>query len=497
MTAYHQLERRFTRIAAVADAIGILNWDCQTMMPAGAAPGRVEQTATLHGLLHELQTDPRLEDLLSQAEAEHAGPDPWQRANLREMRRSWLHAAAVPAELVEASSRASSECEMVWRSARAASDFALLRPSLEIVLERQREVGAAKATLLGGSPYEALLDAYEPGGRTAVIDALFDQVAGFLPELIERALEHQDSLPDPEPIPGPFPLEAQRTLGEHLMRAAGFDFERGRLDVSLHPFCGGATGDTRITTRYAQEEFLSALFGVVHETGHALYEQGRPEHWLFQPVGTARSMSIHESQSLLVEMQAARCRPFITYLAPLAQQTFGGEGACWSADNLLRHVTQVKRSFIRTEADEITYPAHVILRYRLEKAMVGGELAVADLPEAWAQGMRALLGITPPDDRRGCLQDIHWPGGGWGYFPTYTLGAMTAAQMFDAACRDDAELLPALGRGEFGPLVAWLRRQVHGHASLLTTEDLIESATGQPLNVAIYRRHLERRYLER
>lgn len=494
-TAYQELESRFTRLSMINDALGILDWDSQTMMPAGAADGRAAQIATLRVLAHELLTDSRLADTLAEAESLPA-LSPWQRANLREMHHTWVHANAVPAELVEASSRAASACEMIWRTARPASDYRSLLPALTEVLELQREIGAAKAATLDCSPYEALLDAYEPGARTARLDSLFDDLAVFLPDFLPRVLERQATLPVPRSIDGRFPVSVQRTLGERLMRVAGFDSNRGRLDVSLHPFCGGATNDVRLTTRYDDADFTVSLMAVLHETGHALYEQGRPAAWLSQPVGAARGMAIHESQSLIIEMQAARSRPFLEFLAPLVRQTFGRDGPAWQADNLWRHYTRVQPGYIRVDADEVTYPAHIILRYRLERAMVSGDLAPADLPAAWNDGFRDLLGLTPPDDRRGCLQDIHWPSGGWGYFPTYTLGAVIAAQLFDAACRADPGILQGLGRGDFVPLIGWLRTHIHTQGSLLATDDLLTAATGRPLDAAIYRRHLERRYLD-
>ena len=494
-SAYGDLERRFARLAAVGDALGILGWDSQTMMPPGAAAGRAAQTATLSVLAHDMLTDPALGDLFAAADAE-PGLNPWQRANVREMRQSWQHATAVPAALVEASSRAASACEMIWRTARAANDFAALLPSLTEVLALQREIGAAKAAALGCTCYEALLDAYEPGARTPAIDRLFDRLAAALPGLLARVLERQAVRPQPLPLPGPFPVEAQKALGEKLMRAVGFDFSRGRLDVSLHPFCGGANNDVRLTTRYDEADFTRSLMGVLHESGHALYEQGRPAEWLAQPVGAARGMGFHESQSLIIEMQAARSRPFLEFLAPLVRVAFDGAGPAWTADNLHRLYTRVEPGLIRVYADEVTYPAHVILRYRLEKAMIAGDLLPADLPGAWAEGMGTLLGLVPADDSDGCMQDIHWPSGGWGYFPTYTLGAATAAQLFDAACRADPDIRPGLARGDFAPLVGWLRPHVHARGSLLSSEELLIEATGRPLDAGIYLAHLERRYLD-
>jgi carboxypeptidase Taq len=408
------------------------------------------------------------------------------------MHRRWLHATAVPPDLIEALTKTCSACEMVWRKARPANDFATAKPYLQKVLELVREAGAAKAAKLGKSTYEALLDEFEPGGSAAEIDRLFDDLAAILPALVEGALARQRP---PLPLQGPFPVEAQRRAGTELMQRLGFEFDHGRLDVSLHPFCGGTPDDVRITTRYDEANFTRALMGVLHETGHAMYERGLPSAWRRQPVGEARGMSVHESQSLLVEMQACRSREFLEFAAPLLRAAFNGKGPEWEAENLYRLYTRVERSFIRVDADEVTYPAHVILRYRLEKAMVAGDLGLDDLPAAWNAGMRELIGVAPPTDREGCLQDIHWYDGAWGYFPTYTLGAMTAAQLFAAATHADAAILPGIAKGDFAPLFAWLRAHVHGKGSLLTTHELLQEATGSVLDATVYENHLRRRYL--
>jgi carboxypeptidase Taq len=493
-TPYRTLESRFRRLGTLQEASAILQWDSATVMPDGAGAARAEQLATLKVVCHEILTDPALEDLFAGAAAQN-DLDGWQRANLREMQRQWVHATAVPADLVEAFSKACSACEMRWRQARPAADFAAVLPELRRVLGHVREIAAAKAAKLGKSPYEALLDQYEPDGSTAVIDALFADVARFLPGLIGSALARQSALPAPVPPAGPFPVEAQRVAGVKLMERLGFDFAHGRLDVSLHPFCGGTPDDVRITTRYDEADFGRALMGVLHETGHALYERGLPLAWRRQPVGNARGMSLHESQSLLIEMQACRSREFMEFAAPLLRDTFGGQGPAWDADNLYRLNTRVQRSLIRVDADEVTYPAHVVLRYRLERALVGGELALEDLPEAWNAGMLELVGIAPANDREGCLQDIHWYDGAWGYFPTYTLGAMTAAQLFDTAKRADPAILPGIGRGDFAPLLAWLRENVHQKASRYGTAEIVTQATGRPLDAATYEQHLRARYL--
>ena len=491
MKAYADLEQRFRRIGAVSGALAVLDWDRSAMMPDGGATARAEQIATLGVMRHELLVDPAMGDLLQAARPEGE----WQQANLREMRRVWEHATALPADLVDARARATSACEMVWRKARADNDFKSFLPSFIEVLRLTNDVAAAKANAFDLSPYDALVEEYEPGGRAARFDEIFADLAGFLPGFLAEALEHQARQPAPLPLPGPFPVAAQRELGLRFMAALGFDFHHGRLDVSLHPFTGGVPEDVRITTRYREDDFSGALMGVLHETGHALYELGLPRDWAGQPVGEARGMVMHESQSLLVEMQACRGHEFIAYAAPLLRAAFGGEGPAWDEGNIARLYTRVRPGLIRVDADEVCYPAHVILRYRLERALLKGDLAPADLPGAWADGMRELLGVTVPSDRDGCLQDIHWPTGSFGYFPTYTLGALSAAQLFAAARAAVPDLLPGIARGDFRPLLTWLRANVHSFGSRFTTDEMLRQATGAPLGTAAFKAHLKARYL--
>ena len=491
MQAYQALSGLFGRLRALGDAAGILGWDAQTIMPAGSAEGRAEQLAVLRGLRHDLLVQSSTADRLAEADGESLGG--WERANLREMRRAHAHAIAVPGDLVVAESKATSRAEMAWRTARAASDFALLAPHLADVLAIQREIGAAKGAALGLAPYDALLDQFDPGLRLATIEPLFARLRSEIPALIAAARERQAG-EAVAPVIGPFATAAQKALGETMMRTIGFDFDRGRLDTSLHPFCGGATGDVRITTRYHEGDFTRSLMGVLHETGHALYEQGRPAAWTAQPVGEARGMVMHESQSLLIEMQACRTREFLDFLAPRLAEAFGRDDPAFAPGNLHRLYTRVEPGLIRVDADEVTYPAHILLRTDLERAMIDGSLAVADLPGAFDEGMRELLGVTVPDDARGCLQDIHWPSGAFGYFPTYTLGAVAAAQLFAAACAAEPAILPGLARGDFATLVGWLRREVHEKGSLLSTDELLTEATGAPLGLEAYLAHLRRRY---
>jgi carboxypeptidase Taq len=496
MNPYRDLETRFGRLGAVEEAIAVLHWDAATMMPPGGAAARAEQLVALRVVAHRLLTAPEMPGLLDAADAEAAGLDDWRRANLREMRRRWNHAAAVPEDLVAALSQACSHLETAWRAARPANDFAAALPGLEQVLRLTREMADAKAGRLGLSPYDALLDQYQPGVATAAIDRLFDELAGFLPELLDAALARQEAKPPSAPPPGPFPVAAQRRAALMLMQRIGFDFAHGRLDESAHPFCGGTPDDVRLTTRYDEADFLKSLMGTLHETGHALYKRGLPAEWRRQPVGMARGMAVHESQSLFLEMQVCRSLPFARFAAPLLGEVFGGDPAWWDPDSFHRRQIAVRPGPIRVDADEITYPAHVILRYRLERAMIAGDLAPRDLPGAFAEWLHDLIGVTPPSDRDGTLQDIHWYDGAWGYVPTYTLGALIGAQLFAAAEAALPGLATQIERGEFAPLLSWLRERIHCRGSLLHMDELIEAATGAPLGTAAFLRHLRRRYLD-
>ena len=494
-TPYQQLERRFARLGALHEAMSVLNWDHSAIMPVGGAEARQTQLSTLEVVCHELLTDPRLGDTFPEAEAQN-DLDLWQRANLVEMRRDWLHATAVPAELVEARVKASLSCEMIWREARPANDYARVKPALQKLLDLTRETAQVKAAALGKTPYDSLLDEYEPDGSAEEIDGLFAELSRFLPGTIAAILERQASRPAPLMPEGPFPIDRQKEVGLKLMQAIGFDFTHGRLDISVHPFCGGTPDDVRITTRYFENDFGKAMMAVLHETGHALYELGLPQDWRRQPVGKARSMSLHESQSLLTEMQACRSREYLEFAAPILRDAFGGSGPAWEPENLYRLNTRVSRSLIRVDADEATYPAHVILRYRLEKALIAGDLSLDDLPGAWREGMQQLIGITPSDDKDGVMQDIHWYSGLFGYFSTYTLGAMTAAQLFDAATTQLPEIKPSIATGNFAPLLGWLRKNVHSRGSSTSTKQILIDATGKKLDVSVFERHLTRRYLQ-
>ena len=493
-SAYHLLETRFARLSQLHDVLGVLHWDQATQMPPGGATARGGQIAELSVIAHEMLVASELDDLLGKAEGEVANLDPWQGANLREMRRAWRNANALPAELVARLEVAKSKCEMAWRAAREAADFSLVAEELAVLFAAVGQSAQVLGAELDLSPYDALLDSHDPGLRLAAIEPLFATLEAELPALLGQAIEKQMSHPTLS-LTGPFALDAQEAFGRDIMARLGFDFARGRLDISHHPFTGGIPDDSRITTRYDVDDFASGLMGIIHETGHALYEQGLPGKWRGQPVGTSRGMVVHESQSLLMEMQVARSAEFVGFMAPLLRKAYGGKGTAWEADNLARTWTRVAPGYIRVDADEITYPLHVAFRMRLEKAIIAGDLAVADLPGAWNDAMQSSLGLTPPDDASGCLQDIHWYFGAVGYFPTYTLGALGAAQIAAHLRATAPHLLEGVATGEIQPLLEWLRSNIHGAASRYSTGDLFTRATGQPLGPEAFLAHLKARYL--
>ncbi|WP_157230790.1 carboxypeptidase M32 [Kiloniella laminariae] len=496
MSAYSTLEKRFRRMNALTEASGVLGWDMSTVMPSGGAEARMEQLAVLSGVCHEILTGAEVGELFDKAVEAKGELNGWQLANLREMQRIWRHATALEGDFVEAKIKACKRCEMVWRSARPEGDFAAVLPTLKEVLNLTQQEARVKSEIFGCNSYDALLDHYEPGGKSARIDAIFDDFSSFFPDFLQNVLDKQATRSKPVMPDGPFPVAVQEKLGREMVQAVGFDFNHGRLDVSLHPFCGGVPDDVRITTRYDEADFMISLMGVLHETGHAMYERNLPPDWRLQPVGAARGMTMHESQSLIIEMQASRSPEFISYMAGKAQHAFGASGTAWSVDNMRGIYNQVQPDFIRVDADEVTYPAHVILRYRLEKELISGNMQVEDLPQAWGDGLEGLLGIRPPNNRLGCLQDIHWYDGAWGYFPTYTLGAMAAAQLFEAAKKANPEIPQALTRGDFSPLMSWLNVNVHNWGSFLSTDELLTRVTGHPLDPQIFKKHLKARYLD-
>jgi carboxypeptidase Taq len=492
---YEQLEQEFRRLHAFRGALSLLRWDAAVMMPRGSADVRGEQLAALETEHHALLTTPKVARLLERAEAAASQMEDWPLANLREMRRQRDHAIATPPSLISRLAKATARAEVFWVEAKKANDFKLLAPHLEEVVHLVRDKAALLGQARGLAPYDALVDGFTPGISAADIDTIFKSLSRKLPSLINEAIEVQ-ATHAPAPLTGKFSASRQRSLAVEVLKALGFPFDRGRLDESEHPFTEGVPGDIRVTTRFDSIDPFTGLLGAVHETGHAMYDLGLPLKWRDQPVGRDRGLALEESQSLLFEMNLCRSRSFVKYLRPLLEKYLQVSGPEWDEANLYRLLIRVRRSCIRMDADELTYPVHIMLRYELEKKMLEGSLPVADLPDAWNANLEQRLNIRPANDVEGCLQDIHWAVGHFGYFPSYALGAVIAGQLNEAMRAARPALDEEIAAGQFGGVMEWLRDNVHGIGARLPVQELIKQATGKPLTAAAYLRYLEAKYLE-
>ncbi|MBN8508278.1 MAG: carboxypeptidase M32 [Burkholderiales bacterium] len=490
--AYDELTRTYQRLHRLGHLQALAGWDQAANMPPKGSAARASALAEMAALLHRMRTEPALAQAIERAGAEAL--DELQRANLREIRRDWRLANALPESLVQRRQLAASRCEHAWRTQRPANDWAGFLDNFREVLALAREEAERLSQSLGLARYDALMECFEPGLTGAVVDRVFGEVRQWLPGLIRRVRDRQAQEAVIAPV-GPFPLDAQRRLCERVIGLLGFDFDAGRLDVSTHPFCGGVPEDVRMTTRFRADDFLGSLMGTVHETGHGRYEQNLPRDWLGQPVAEARSMALHESQSLAFEMQLGGHAGFVARLAPLLAEAFGAQPA-FAPDNLHRLMTRVKPGFIRVDADEVTYPAHIVLRYEIERPLIEGVIEAADIPALWDAKAAELLGLdTRGNYRDGPLQDVHWPEGLFGYFPCYSLGAMYAAQWFAAMRRATPDLDARLHAGDFAPVFDWLREHIWSQGCRWTTDELARRASGEALNPAHFKAHLEARYL--
>ncbi len=445
------------------------------MMPEGGTEARAMQLSVLDGLSHELFTADEVGRLLDQAEKEADGPE--KQALLREVRRSWERATRVPGELVEAISQASSRALEAWVKAREASDFDDFAPHLERLLELSRQ--KAEHIDPDRDPYEVLFESYEPWLPWDQARPLIDELGTTIQPLIDQA-------PDPDELADPFtgtwPVDRQEALSRKILDHLGYDFQRGRLDVSAHPFSTGTPYDARITTRFDEGDVLSALTSTIHECGHAMYTQGLPAEHFGTPLGDDRDLVVHESQSRLWENHVARSRPFWTWAVDVFQEVFGEKAKGLEPDAAFQAANVVEPSLIRVEADELTYHGHIALRVEIEEALVHGDLAVDEAPQRWDEVTERYMGLTPPNDAEGILQDVHWSHGAFGYFPTYSLGSMLAAQLFEAYSDQAEDVDEAIGQGRFGGILGWLREEIHQHGARYTTPELIEQATGQALS---------------
>lgn len=471
---------------------GHLGWDRETIMPEKGAAARADMLSWLAKEAHCRLVDKDLGLMLDELEPD-AGLDADQQANVREMRRAHDKARKLPEQFVADYARSKSEAMMAWQEARAASDFSMFEPHLENLIAMTKE----KITYIGGegTPYDALLDEFEVGMKVSDYDPLFEGLRQRLVPLLDQIIEAQSSNPDPE-WPGDlhFSIDSQTAFCTKVSEAMGFDFSAGRMDKSTHPFSAGLwPGDTRFTTRYDPSEPFSCLYGVMHETGHALYEQGLDPDHSYTPRGAAVSLGVHESQSRFWENQIGRTTSFWKVALPWFSEHFP-DAPVWDAGTLNRMANTVSTGFVRVEADEVTYNLHVMLRYEIEKKLFNGDLAVKDLPNAWNTMFHEWFGVEVPNDRLGCLQDIHWSMGAFGYFPTYTLGNLYAAQLLETMEEELGDVDTIVESGDWSPLLNWLRPKIHAQGSKMTPAQLIESATGTPPSPEPFLRYVEAKY---
>jgi carboxypeptidase Taq len=491
--AYRSLTGELREAELLSSVNNVLSWDQETMLPSKGTALRADQIALLSGLVHERRTHPRIAEFLAECEGDpELTADPVVAANLREIRRDFERLVRLPSSLVREIAQTTTLAQQAWRGARERSDFAAFAPWLEKVVALSRAKADCYGARTDAERYDQLMGEYEPGVRSEELERVFSALRARLAPLI-REIAAAGPPPDSRFHRTRIPIPAQQAFNARVAESIGFDFQAGRLDTSTHPFCQGiGAGDTRLTTRYQEEDFPEALSSTLHEAGHGLYEQGLPKaEFPGQPLSEAASLGIHESQSRLWENLVGRSRAFWEWALPEVRAAFGDAVGTPSVDEVFRAMNRVRPTLIRVDSDEATYNLHIMLRFDLERALLAGDLAVGDLPEAWNRRMREDLGLEVPDDRRGALQDIHWSMAAIGYFPTYTLGNLFAAQFWEALRRDVPELEARIARGEFGEVLGWLRERIHRHGRRFSASELCERATGRPLSAEPFTAYLE------
>ncbi|KMP12547.1 carboxypeptidase [Candidatus Nitromaritima sp. SCGC AAA799-C22] len=490
---YRQLVRKLEERSRLGGVMGVMHWDQEVIMPPGAASARAQQMAALAGVLHEKSTHPALGyllTLLQRADSNDFSQIEW--CNIREARREYDLGNKVPKELVQAMAELGSRGHQVWAKAREENRFEDFAPILERFIElKKRWAGHAFPNL---APYDANIDIFERGMTMEKITPIFDKLKAELVPLI-RNIAASDHRPDASMLEGEFPLEKQRALGKSISSDMGFSFDHGRMDVSVHPFCGGGhPTDVRITTRYRSDSFIESLYAVIHETGHGLYEQGRMNDSMDLPVSEPLTMGVHESQSLFWERMIAQTKSFCVRYRDTFAEMFPETLEYVTAQSLYEAINRSQPSFIRVEADEATYPMHIILRYEVEKGLFDGTIKVSRLPEVWNDKMEEYLGIRPPTDTLGVLQDVHWSGGSFGYFPSYTLGAMYACQFYSKMKEDLSDVPGRIEAGDLGSIKNWLNENIHKLGRLYTPDKMLRMITGNPLDPDVFTEYLKMKY---
>ncbi|SFS64807.1 carboxypeptidase M32 [Halostagnicola kamekurae] len=489
--AYDRLEERVERISNIGNAAGVLRWDQEVIMPDAGTPARAKQLSTLSSLSHELLTDEETGDLLAELEAADADLTDDQRAVVREVRRQYDRATSVPQELVEEISETTSNAHPTWMQAREEDDFEQFAPTLEKLVDLKREYAAHIDP--DADPYEVLFANYEPYLDLETAEEILAQLRDTLVPLLE-AIDESDADLATDAFAGQFDDDDQEALARDALDALGYDWSRGRLDTAPHPFSSGTQFDARVTTRFDEEDLLGSITSVIHEFGHANYTIGLPDEEYATPLGEARDLTVHESQSRLWENHVGRSRPFWDRFLPTARERFP-ELEDVSPREAYEAANQVyDDNLIRVDADELTYHLHIVIRFEIERGLISGDLEVSEVPQVWNDKYEEYLGVRPETDAEGCLQDIHWSHGSFGYFPTYSLGSVLAAQLYAAAEDELGDLDDQIRAGEFDDLNGWLRENVHQHGKRYTTPDLIESATGEPFTAEYFLEYVDAKY---
>jgi len=490
--AYEKLRTRAKEIALVDSAAALLNWDEETYMPRKALPFRAEQLAFFSGWSHRQFTALEVGDWIKACEDHSYAADSDEAANVREWRRSYDRATKLPPELVEEFNRATTLARDAWTEARKRSEFAHFQPHLEKLLQLSRQM--ADKWGYAECRYDALLEGHERGARASQIRKVFAELRPAIVSVLGPAVERSKAIPE-DFLEGDYPIAAQQAFNREVAEAFGFDFNAGRIDTTTHPFCTGlGPGDTRLTTRYNERDFTESFYGVLHETGHGLYDQGLKSEHHGTPLGSACSMGIHESQSRLWENHVGRSVAFWEHWHPRACHHFPALKK-FSPEQIARAINRVAPSFIRVEADQITYDLHIILRFELELKLIEGELKVTDLPGVWNEEFKNMFDLKVPDDARGCLQDIHWSLGAFGYFPTYTLGNLNAAQLSGRATQDLPKLDAELCSGNYQSLLGWLRARIHEPGQRYDPQELMRRATGETTQAQHHLEYLREKFL--
>lgn len=492
---YLELEKHLARATHLKHMLSLAEWDAATMLAPGSAPSRQQEIATVASILHKMCTSPEVGKLIHAALHEEEVLDAWQRANLNAAKKAYEEDKCIAPEMQQEYSRVTRECEFIWQTARKNNDFKALAPHLDRVFDIARQIASIKASHLGKKPYDVLLDTHNPDFTTDAIQEVYAVLKAELPGLIQAVLAKQAS-EKVVPLTEKISEATQKAIGLKILEKMGFSLDHGRLDESAHPFCSGSNDDVRLTTRYEEDNFLSGLTCTIHEAGHGLYQQNLPQDYRDQLVGAPKGMAFHESQSIIMERQVCTSPGFMDFLARLLRDEFGFKGQAYEAENLYKLLTRVTPSFVRVDADEVTYPLHVILRFEVEEAIIEGSVKAKDLPTLWNAKMQESLGITPETDAVGCMQDIHWPSGLLGYFPAYTNGAIMASMLMQAARQKYPTIDTELRSGVFDSLNTYLTENLRQFGSLKSSADLLAGATGYPqVEPKIFISYLKQKYL--